>query len=157
MMLYPALGGRSVAWRNTKWELTQYVTELTQTKVREFFRPNPWLNTPDMLTEYLQSGGRPAFMARLVLAAALGASCGIYGLAFELCEHLPREAGSEEYLDSEKYRLRYWALANPASLQDFIARVNRIRRENPALQSAWHRIISIRWGTTRMYSRRHRG
>ena len=123
------------AWRNTKWELTQYFTELTQTDIREFFRPNPWPNTPDILTEYLQSGGRPAFMARLVLAATLGASYGIYGPAFELCEHIPREPGSEEYLDSEKYQLRHWTLNHPNSLKNFIARVNRIRKENPALQS----------------------
>jgi starch synthase (maltosyl-transferring) len=125
------------AWRHTKWELTEYFSELTQPPVREFFRPNPWPNTPDILTEYLQSGGRPAFVARLVLAATLGASYGIYGPAFELCEHVPREPGSEEYLASEKYQLRHWDLAHPASLRDFIARVNRIRRENPALQSDW--------------------
>ena len=123
------------AWRNTKPELTQYLTELTTTEVREFFRPNFWPNTPDILTEYLQLGGRPAFMARLVLAATLSASYGMYGPAFELCEHRPREQGSEEYLDSEKYEIRQWDLTNPASLQEFIARVNRIRHENPALQT----------------------
>ncbi|MFN4259625.1 MAG: alpha-1,4-glucan--maltose-1-phosphate maltosyltransferase [Gemmataceae bacterium] len=121
------------AWRNTKWELTQYFTELTQTEVREFFRPNLWPNTPDILTQYLQYGGRPAFMTRLVLAATLGASYGIYGPAFELCIGTPREQGSEEYLDSEKYEIRHWNLDDPDSLRDFIARVNRIRRENPAL------------------------
>jgi starch synthase (maltosyl-transferring) len=123
------------AWRNTKAELTQYFTELTQTEVREFFRPNLWPNTPDILTEYLQLGGRPAFMARLVLAATLGASYGIYGPAFELGEHQPREPGSEEYLDSEKYEIKHWAIDRPDSLRDFIGRVNRIRRENPALHS----------------------
>ena len=121
------------AWRNTKWELTQYLTELTRTSVREFFRPNFWPNTPDILTEYLQHGGRPAFMARLVLAATLSASYGIYGPAFELCEHRPLRPGSEEYLNSEKYEIRVWDLDRPDSLKDFIARVNRIRRENPAL------------------------
>jgi len=125
------------AWRNTKWELTQYFTELTQTEVREYFRPNLWPNTPDILTEYLQSGGRPAFMARLVLAATLGASYGIYGPAFELCVDQPREPGSEEYLNSEKYEIKHWDIARPDSLKDFIARVNRIRRQNPALQSDW--------------------
>ncbi len=125
------------AWRNTKWELTQYFTELTQTEVREYFRPNLWPNTPDILTEYLQFGGRPAFMARLVLAATLGASYGIYGPAFELCESRPREPGSEEYLDSEKYEIKHWDIARPNSLKDFIARVNRIRRENPALHKDW--------------------
>jgi starch synthase (maltosyl-transferring) len=125
------------AWRNTKWELTQYFTKLTQTDAREYFRPHLWPNTPDILTEYLQSGGRPAFMTRLVLAATLGASYGIYGPAFELCENRPREPGSEEYLDSEKYEIKQWDIDRPDSLRDFIARVNRIRRENPALQSDW--------------------
>ncbi len=132
------------AWRNTKEELEQYFTELTQTDVREFFRPNLWPNTPDILTEYLQHGGRPAFMARLVLAATLGASYGIYGPAFELCERVPLAPGSEEYLNSEKYEIRYWDLEAPHSLAPLIARVNRIRRENPALQSdrnlRFHRI-----------------
>jgi starch synthase (maltosyl-transferring) len=123
------------AWRNTKRELTQYFTDLTQTEVREYFYPNLWPNTPDILTEYLQFGGRPAFMARLVLAATLGASYGIYGPAFELCENHPREPGSEEYLDSEKYELKNWDIARTDSLKDFIARVNQVRRENPALHS----------------------
>jgi len=123
------------AWRHTKEEITRYFTELTQTDVREYFRPHLWPNTPDILTEYLQHGGRPAFLIRLVLAATLGASYGIYGPAFELCEHQPRSEGSEEYLDSEKYEIRSWNLEQPQSLKDFIARVNRIRRENPALQS----------------------
>ncbi len=125
------------AWRNTKWEFTQYFTELTKTEVREHFRPNLWPNTPDILTEYLQLGERPAFMARLVLAATLGASYGIYGPAFELCERQPKEPKSEEYLDSEKYEIKHWEIDRPDSLKDFIARVNRIRRENPALQSDW--------------------
>ncbi len=123
------------AWRNTKKELTQYFTELTQTDVREFFRPNLWPNTPDILTEYLQTGGRPAFMTRLILAATLGASYGIYGPAFELQERHPLEPGSEEYLDSEKYEIRRWDLDRPDSLRDLITRVNRIRRENPALHA----------------------
>lgn len=125
------------AWRNTKLELTQYFTELTQTEVREYFCPSLWSNTPDILTEYLQFGGRPAFMARLVLAATLGSSYGIYGPAFELCENRPREPGSEEYLDSEKYEIKSWDIARPDSLKDFIARVNRIRRENAAFHSDW--------------------
>jgi starch synthase (maltosyl-transferring) len=97
-------------------------------------RPNLWPNTPDILTEYLQTGGRAAFMARLVLAATLGASYGIYGPAFELCVSEPRDPGSEEYLDSEKYQLRQWDLDDPDSLADFVGRVNRIRRDHPALQ-----------------------
>ncbi|MDI6752979.1 MAG: alpha-1,4-glucan--maltose-1-phosphate maltosyltransferase, partial [Thermodesulfobacteriota bacterium] len=123
------------AWRNTKWEITQYLMELNQTEVKEYFRPNLWPNTPDILTEYLQMGGRPAFMTRLILAATLGASYGIYGPAFELCENHPREFGSEEYLDSEKYEIKHWDIQRKESLKDFIARINRIRRENPALQN----------------------
>jgi len=122
------------AWRNTKWELTQYFTELAQTEVREYFRPNLWPNTPDILTEYLQFGGRPAFVARLVLAATLGTSYGIYGPAFELCENRPFAPGSEEYLNAEKYEIRHWEIERPDSLRELIARVNRIRRENPALR-----------------------
>lgn len=122
-------------WRNTKQELTAYFRELTQTNVREYFRPNLWPNTPDILPEYLQLGGRAAFMVRLILAATLGASYGIYGPAFELCENTPREQGSEEYLDSEKYELKARDLNTPWSLKDLIARVNRIRQDNAALQS----------------------
>jgi starch synthase (maltosyl-transferring) len=125
------------AWRNTKQELTEYFTELTQGPGREYFRPNIWPNTPDILTEYLQFGGRPAFMARLVLAATLAASYGIYGPAFELLEARPRDPGGEEYLDSEKYQIRAWDLERGDSLREFIARVNKIRRDNPALQSDW--------------------
>jgi starch synthase (maltosyl-transferring) len=122
-------------WRVQRWELIEYFTELTQTKVREFFRPNLWPNTPDILHETLQICGRPMFVQRLILAATLGASYGIYGPPFELMERLPRERGSEEYLDSEKYQLRQWDLERPDSLREMIALVNRIRRENPALQS----------------------
>ncbi|HWN42890.1 MAG TPA: alpha-1,4-glucan--maltose-1-phosphate maltosyltransferase [Thermoanaerobaculia bacterium] len=121
-------------WRNTRWELTEYFTELTQTQVREYFRPNLWPNTPDILTERLQFGGRPAFAQRFLLAATLGASYGIYGPAFELLENRAKERGSEEYLDSEKYQIREWDLGSPDSLSELIALVNRIRRENPALQ-----------------------
>jgi starch synthase (maltosyl-transferring) len=122
-------------WRNTKQELTRYFQELSETGVREYFRPNLWPNTPDILPEFLQRGGRAAFMVRFILAATLGASYGIYGPAFELCENVAKEPGSEEYLNSEKYELKHWDVANPRSLKDLIARVNRIRRENPALQS----------------------
>jgi starch synthase (maltosyl-transferring) len=122
------------AWRNSKWELMDYFKELTQTEVREYFRPNLWPNTPDILTEQLQFGGRASFMARLVLAATLGASYGIYGPAFELCENRPLGPGREEYLDSEKYEIRHWDIERPDSLKEFIGVVNRIRRENPCLQ-----------------------
>jgi starch synthase (maltosyl-transferring) len=130
-------------WRNTKAELTQYFTELTRTEVAEFFRPNLWPNTPDILPEYLQAGGRPAFMSRLVLAATLGANYGIYGPAFELCVNAPREPGSEEYLDSEKYQIKNWNIDSPDSLRGFVARVNQIRKANPAL----HHNRSLRFYT----------
>jgi len=120
-------------WRNVKWELTQYFTELAD--VQEFFRPNLWPNTPDILNDYLRDGGQPAFMTRLVLAATLGANYGIYGPAFELCENRRKDKESEEYLNSEKYELKQWDIKNSESLKDFIARVNDIRRKNPALQS----------------------
>lgn len=126
------------AWRNTKWDLTQYFTELTQTPVREFFRPNLWPNTPDILNGFLQLGGRPAFMIRLCLAATLGANYGVYGPAFELCENRALRPGSEEYLDSEKYQIRAWDMHRTDSLKDLITRINRIRKENPALQSDWN-------------------
>lgn len=125
-------------WRNTKKELIVYFTELTQSESREYFRPNCWPNTPDILPAYLQFGGRPAFMTRLVLAATLCSNYGIYGPAFELTERKPLTADSEEYKDSEKYQLRQWDLAHPDSLSEFIARVNRIRNENPALQNDWN-------------------
>jgi len=120
-------------WRNTKQELTEYFTELAQGPGREYFRPNVWPNTPDILHETLQLGGRPAFMSRLVLAATLAASYGIYGPAYELMEAVPREPGSEEYSDSEKYQQRHWDLDRQDSLRAFVALINRIRRENPAL------------------------
>lgn len=122
------------AWRNTRDEIQDYFAELNKPPVSDFFIPSLWPNTPDILTEYLQTGGRPAFIVRLVLAATLGSSYGIYGPVFELCEGRPKEIGSEEYLDSEKYRIRKHDLDESHSLRDFIARVNRIRRENPALR-----------------------
>jgi starch synthase (maltosyl-transferring) len=124
-------------WRNTKAEITEYFQELTQTEVREYFRPNLWPNTPDILPEYLQFGGRAAFMLRLVLAATLSGNYGIYGPAFELLENRPREAGSEEYLDSEKYEIKHWNRESADSLKDFITRINKIRKDNPALKCDW--------------------
>lgn len=121
-------------WRNTKKEFITYLTELTKTEVKEYFRPNFWPNTPDILPEHLQHGGRPAFMIRLILAATLSSSYGIFGPAFELCvsEAIP---GKEEYFNSEKYEIQHWNWDSPGNLKDFIARVNRIRKENPALQT----------------------
>ncbi|HEY7161631.1 MAG TPA: alpha-1,4-glucan--maltose-1-phosphate maltosyltransferase, partial [Acidobacteriota bacterium] len=123
-------------WRNTKQEIVDYFKELTQSEVREYLRPNLFINTPDILHEYLQSGGRAASQIRLVLAATLGASYGIYGPAFELCE-VRAIPGSEDYLDSEKYQFRSWDLNAENSLKDFISKVNRIRKENSALHSDW--------------------
>ena len=122
-------------WRTHKQELTEYFQELTRPPVSEFFRPNVWPNTPDILHETLQTGGRPMFEARYVMAATLAASYGIYGPAFELLEHVPREPGSEEYLNSEKYEIKTWDLERPDSLAPLIRQVNAIRREHPALQS----------------------
>jgi starch synthase (maltosyl-transferring) len=124
-------------WRNGKAEITAYLSELAQTPVREFFRPNQWTNTPDILTEFLQVGGRAAFVIRLLLAATLGSNYGIYGPAFELLENRPVRPGSEEYIDSEKYEIRHWNLDQPDSLRPLITRVNAIRNSNPALHSDW--------------------
>jgi starch synthase (maltosyl-transferring) len=124
-------------WRNTAPELIEYFRELTGEPARQYMRPNLWPNTPDILPEYLQVGGRPAFFIRLALAATLGASYGIYGPAFELADSVPREPGSEEYLDSEKYEIRQRDLASEWSLAEAIRRLNRIRRENPALHGDW--------------------
>jgi starch synthase (maltosyl-transferring) len=120
-------------WRNSAAELREYLTELTQTELREYLRPNFFANTPDILNEYLQHGGRPAFEVRLVLAATLSASYGIYS-GFELCENVPVRPGSEEYLDSEKYQIKIRDWNQAGSLKELIARVNDIRREHPALQ-----------------------
>jgi len=122
-------------WRNTKEELTDYFTELASRPGLDYFRPNVWPNTPDILHEALQRGDRATYMTRLLLAATLSASYGIYGPAYELLEHLPRNPGSEEYLDSEKYQLRHWDLKRADSLAPFIAHVNGIRRDNVALQA----------------------
>jgi len=121
-------------WRNTKQEITEYFSELVETELQEYFRPSLWPNTPDILPGFLQVGKRPAFMVRLLLAATLGASYGIYGPAFELCENTPFEPGSEEYLNSEKYELKHRDLLSAESLSDFIARINQIRKEHSALQ-----------------------
>lgn len=119
-------------WRNTKVELTEYLTELTQTSMREYFRPNFFTNTPDILAPVLQTGGRAAFKMRLVLAATLSPSYGIYS-GFELCENRAMP-GSEEYLKSEKYEIKVRDWNQPGNIKEFIGRVNAIRRDNPALQ-----------------------
>jgi starch synthase (maltosyl-transferring) len=119
-------------WRNSKQELIEYFTELTQTEMSEYFRPNLWPNTPDILSPILQEGGRPAFMTRVLLAATLSPLYGIYS-GYELCENkaLP---GREEYLDSEKYQFKERDWNAPGNIKDWIARLNKIRKENRALQ-----------------------
>ena len=123
------------AWRNTRWELTEYLTELTQTEVREYCGPNLWPNTPDILPESLQYGGRPAFVTRFILAATLGPSYGIYGPAFELMDNTPLAPGKEEYLNSEKFEIKQWNIHRADSLAPLIGRVNQVRRDNPAFQA----------------------
>ena len=123
------------AWRNSKQGLTEYLTELRGAPAREFFRPHFWPNTPDILTQEMQTGGRPTFMARLLLAATLSANYGVYGPAFELIENRALVPGKEEYLNAEKYEIRHWDLERPDSLRPFIARVNQARRQHPALRS----------------------
>ncbi len=119
-------------WRNTKSELTEYMTELTQTPMKEYFRPNFFTNTPDILSPVLQTGGRAAFKMRLVLASTLSPSYGIYS-GYELCEH-QAVPGTEEYLNSEKYEIKVRDWNQPGNIKEFIGRVNSIRRENRALQ-----------------------
>ena len=114
--------------------MREYFEEMEKAGCSEYFRPNLWPNTPDILNEYLQKSGRPGFVTRLILAATLGASYGIYGPAYELCEGRPVREGSEEYLDSEKYQIRVWDIHNPNSLRDLITHVNGIRRNSLALQ-----------------------
>lgn len=120
-------------WHNSPQELHEYLTELTTTDVQEYLRPNFFANTPDILHEYLQTGGRAAFEVRLILAATLSASYGIYS-GFELCEHTAVRPGSEEYLDSEKYQIKPRDWNAPGNIKELIARVNQIRREQSALQ-----------------------
>jgi starch synthase (maltosyl-transferring) len=123
------------AWRNSKQELTDYFTYLAKPPVSDFFRPNAWPNTPDILPEYLQTGGRNGFVIRFILAATLAASYGIYGPPFERFLAAPREPGSEEYLDSEKYQVRVRDWSAPGNLDADLTRLNQIRRAEPALQT----------------------
>ena len=122
-------------WRNTKYELTTYCNELVNSNAREFFRPNFWPNTPDILPEFLQVTNRAGYIQRLVLAATLSSNYGIYGPAFELMERTPLAQGKEEYLNSEKYEIKNWNTDDPHSLRKIISTINRIRNENEALQN----------------------
>jgi starch synthase (maltosyl-transferring) len=126
-------------WRNFKQELIDYLTELTTAPVKEYLRPNFFTNTPDINPPYLQTGGRPAHMIRLALAATLSSVYGIYN-GFELCEATPIP-GKEEYLNSEKYEYKVWDWDRPGNIKDFITKINRIRRENPAL----HELENLRF------------
>ncbi|HWP05531.1 MAG TPA: alpha-1,4-glucan--maltose-1-phosphate maltosyltransferase [Polyangiaceae bacterium] len=121
-------------WKNSSWELKDYLGQLTQKPSTLYYRPNFFANTPDILHEYLQHGGRPGFRVRLLLAATLSPVYGIYS-GFELCEGTPVRPGSEEYIDSEKYQLVHRDLNAPGNIKQDVARLNRIRRENPALQT----------------------
>jgi len=126
-------------WRTDKPGLQSYFEELSTPPVIDFFRPNVWPNTPDILHEQLQTGGRAMFMQRVILAATLSSNYGIYGPAYELCEGRPAKpapgkTASEEYLDSEKYEIRQWNLSDPVSIAPLITRLNEIRHENLALQ-----------------------
>jgi len=120
-------------WRNTKWELQSYLKELTQGEMKNYFLGNFFANTPDILPEILQKGGRPAFKMRLALAATLSSTYGIYS-GFELCENEVKEEGTEEYLDSEKYEYKVRDWKKEGNITDYIEKINHIRESNPALQ-----------------------
>ena len=136
-------------WRNTKAELTAYLTELTTTDARFTMRPNFFVNTPDINPIYLQTSGRPGFRVRLVLAATLGGNYGVYS-GFELCEATP-VPGKEEYLNSEKYEIKAWDWDRPGNIRPDIALLNRLRREHPALQSFANVTFYNAWNDNILY------
>jgi starch synthase (maltosyl-transferring) len=121
-------------WRTSKWEITDYLHELTQTELVEFLRPNFFANTPDILPENLQYGGPSSFLIRATLAATLSASWGVYGPAFEMCVS-EAVSGTEEYLNSEKYEIKNWDFNDPRTIGPYIGRLNRIRQAHPALHN----------------------
>lgn len=125
-------------WRTSKHEITEYVTELTQTDLREYFRPNFWPNTPDILNDHLQKGGEPAFIKSLVMAATLSSNYGIYGPVFDFGINTPVAEGKEEYLNSEKYEIGHWEWSKQTRIREIITLINKIRRENEALQTTWN-------------------
>ncbi|RYD56107.1 MAG: alpha-1,4-glucan--maltose-1-phosphate maltosyltransferase [Sphingobacteriales bacterium] len=124
-------------WRNTKAELEEYMTELTQTDMRHYFRPNFWPNTPDILPAHLVHGGENAHITRLILAATLSSNYGLYGPVYEFCVNTPHP-GKEEYTDNEKYELKHWNWDAYTRVKEIITRVNRIRKENTALQDTYN-------------------
>lgn len=124
-------------WRNTQWEFIQYLNELTRTERREYYRPNFWPNTPDILPVSLQFKNEAAFISRLVMAATLSSNYGIYGPVFEMGLNVPHPL-REEYIDNEKYEIKYWDWQHMNRLRELMSAVNRIRKENPALQTTWN-------------------
>ncbi|RCS25330.1 alpha-1,4-glucan--maltose-1-phosphate maltosyltransferase [Phyllobacterium salinisoli] len=136
-------------WRNTKQELTDYLTELTREECRHIMRPNFFVNTPDINPYYLQTSGRPGFQARLFLAATLGTNYGVYS-GFELCEAAAMP-GKEEYFNSEKYEIRAWDWDRPGNIKPDIAFVNRLRQENPALRQFTNLNFYNAWNDAILY------
>ena len=124
-------------WRNSKQEFEEYLRELTKTGLREYFRPNFWPNTPDILPISLEDKGEPSFLIRLFLAATLSSNYGIYGPVFELGLN-KAYPGKEEYIDSEKYEIKLWDWERDTKTKQLITQINRIRKENTALQSTWN-------------------
>ena len=125
------------AWRNNPWELKEYMLELTKGPMREYFRPNFWPNTPDILTPTLVYGGEPAQLMRVILAATLSSNYGIYGPVYELGVNAPYP-GKEEYIASEKYEIKHWDWNAETRTREVITILNRARKHNPALQSTWN-------------------
>ncbi|MFY7742707.1 MAG: alpha-1,4-glucan--maltose-1-phosphate maltosyltransferase [Flavobacterium sp.] len=121
-------------WRNTKAELIEYLTELTQTEQKEFFRPNFWPNTPDILPFALQTGNESVYLQKYFLAATLSSSVGIYGPAYEYLVHQPMAKGKEEYLNSEKYEVYHWDWEAKNKLTTLITRINHLRKQQESLQ-----------------------
>lgn len=127
-------------WRNSSEEFKQYLGELTKTELREYFRPNFWPNTPDILPISLEDKGEPSFLIRLILAATLSSNYGIYGPLFELGVN-KAYPGKEEYIDSEKYEIKLWDWNRDNKIKQLITRINEVRKENPALQSTWNLVF----------------
>lgn len=124
-------------WRNSRWEFIEYLNELTKSEMREYYRPNFWPNTPDILPESLQYKNEAAFLARLVLAATMSSNYGVYGPVFDFGLNVPHPA-REEYKDNEKYEIKHWDWTSMNRIREAMARINRIRKENPALQTTWN-------------------
>ena len=124
-------------WRNTAAEIKEYMRELTQTEMRDFYRPNFWPNTPDILPHELQTGGEPAHISRVVMAATLSSNYGMYGPVYEFGINTPVQ-GKEEYWNSEKYEIMHWDWGKLTKIREVITKINKIRQVNPALQTTWN-------------------